>query len=125
MNEPKDGETLKFDSHNGMSRVAMQWGIPVFPLIFCVMGFALTALVGLLVFGGWGILMAAPFVIFALFLRIISERDDKAMRRMFFSFRRWRRNRKYSRHLLITPRNSKWSRHNVQRQAKKRVLGGE
>lgn len=31
-------ETLKYDTHNAMGRVAMYWGIPVFPLIFLLMG---------------------------------------------------------------------------------------
>lgn len=118
-------ENLEFDSHNGMSRVAMFWGVPVFPLLFCVMGFFISGVIGLTVFGWKGLFIPIPFVIFALFLRVISERDDKAMRRVMFIIRRWRYNRKYGRHLLITPRNPKWSKYNVHRQAKKRILAGE
>jgi type IV secretory pathway VirB3-like protein len=121
----QEDEDLKFDSHNGMSRVPMFWGIPVFPLIFCVLGTFITGVIGISVFGAKGLIFPLPFILLALFIRVISERDDKAMRRFIFSIRRWRRNRKYGRHLLITPRNPKWSVVNVQRQAKKRVLNGE
>lgn len=116
---------LEFDSLNGMNRVAMTWGIPVFILIFGVMGLLVSLLIGVLTLGWWGIAPAVPFAVFLLFIRVISERDDKAMRRYSFAVSRFLLNRKYGRHLLITPRNPNWSKHNVQRDAKKRILSGE
>ncbi|APV28425.1 hypothetical protein E2Y33_23350 [Salmonella enterica] len=118
-------ETLKYDTHNAMGRVAMYWGIPVFPLIFLLMGVAISFFVGIYLWGWWGIATPSPFIIALLALRIITERDDKAMRRFFFTRRRKRMNRKFGRHLLITPRNPKWRETNERRAIKKRILTGE
>lgn len=116
---------LEFETHNAMGRVAMFAGVPVFPLLFLIMGFAVTLFASIYLWGWWGLLPPVPFVLAVIGLRLICERDDKAMRRFWFQRLRSRLNHKYGRHLLITPRNPQWSIKHARRIIKKRILTGE
>ncbi|SHH68940.1 VirB3 family type IV secretion system protein [Pectobacterium carotovorum] len=118
-------EILEFDTHNAMSRVPMAWGVPVFALLFLAVGGLIATFAGVYLWGWWGFLAALPFILVIVGLRVICERDDKAFRRLRFYFRRQKMNRKYGRHLLITPRNIRWREKNARRVIQKRILTGK
>lgn len=121
----EDEEALTFETHNAMSRVAMFCGIPLFPLIFLVIGLAVSLFAGIYFWGWWGLCPPVPFLLAMIGLRMICERDDKAMRRFFFHRRRYWMNWKYGRHLLITPRHAKWREKYARRIIKKHLLAGK
>nr|WP_237747342.1 VirB3 family type IV secretion system protein [Salmonella enterica] len=93
-----------------MSRVPNFAGVPVFALLFLSIGGVIGTFLSVYFWGWWGLLVALPFVLIILGLRIICERDDKAFRRLRFILRRRKMNRKYGRHLLITPPKSSLER---------------
>lgn len=121
----KTPDTLVFDTHNAMSRVAMFCGVPLFPLIFLVIGFVASLFAGIYFLGWWGLVFPMPFLGAIIGMRMLCERDDKAIRRFFFHRRRGRLNKQYGRHLVITPRNSKWREKYVRRLVKKHIFTGK
>lgn len=121
----QENTVLEFKTHNAMSRVAMFAGVPVFALLFLVMGCCISTFVCVYIWKWWGFSVAVPFILIIAGLRIICERDDKAFRRMRFYLRRWKLNRKFGRHLLITPRNSRWRHKYARRVIQKRILTGK
>ncbi|MBW3154198.1 VirB3 family type IV secretion system protein, partial [Salmonella enterica subsp. enterica serovar Javiana] len=100
----QESEILKFETYKAMSRVPNFAGVPVFALLFLSIGGVIGTFLSVYFWGWWGLLVALPFVLIILGLRILCERDDKAFRRLRFILRRRKMNRKYGRHLLITPR---------------------
>jgi hypothetical protein len=116
-----DKEKLLFDSYNGMSRPAMQWGIPIMPMIGLIMGALLSFGAGTAMFSWlWGLIFAFPFAVGLLALRLITSVDDRYFRRIRFAFRRLRLNLKYGKQLLLTPYNPKWSQYYGRRFSQKR-----
>lgn len=115
---------LSFDSHNAMARVAMFCGIPLFPLIFLVIGAAVGLFSGVYFFGWWGLGFSFPFLGGICGMRMLCSRDDKAIRRYFFHRKRQRLNKAYGRHLVITPRTLQWREKYVRRLVKKNLLAG-
>lgn len=120
----QDTEDLEFESYNGMSRVPLYWGVPVFPLLLCFVGTLLSAGVGITLFGVWGGLLTLFFIIPGIALRIVCEKDDKYMRRLGFMVRRLRLNMKYGKSLFVSPQNPKWSSYYGRRYAKVRFSRG-
>lgn len=118
-------EKLSFDSYNGMSRVAMFWGVPIFPLLFCFVGILFFGVIGFTLFGMWGGVLISPFIILVIFIRIVCEKDDKYLRRILFMVKRLFLNRKYGKNLLLTPQNPRWSLYYGRRFAQKRILSGK
>lgn len=118
-----DKERLLFDSYNAMSRPAMQWGIPIMPMIALVMG-------GLVIFGAvtaifswvWGLVIAFPFMVALLALRLITSIDDRYLRRVRFALRRMQLNMKHGKQLLLTPFNPKWSQYYGRRFSQQRYV---
>lgn len=100
-------------------------GVPLFPLIFLVIGLVVGFFAGMYFFGWWGLGFSLPFLGAIIAMRMLCERDDKAIRRFFFHRRRCRMNKKYGRHLVITQRNSKWREKYVRRLVKKHILTGK
>ncbi|PLO03108.1 hypothetical protein CWM94_00140 [Klebsiella pneumoniae] len=121
----EEDQTLKFETHNGMARVAMFAGIPVFALLFLVVGGVISLFIGIYSFGWWGLTFALPAVLALIFLRLICQKDDKAFRRFWFWRRRKKLDRQYGRLLLLTPRHSAWRNKNARRSIQKRIIAGE
>ncbi|MEA9446199.1 VirB3 family type IV secretion system protein [Candidatus Fukatsuia symbiotica] len=121
----KEAEHLEFDSHNGMSRIPLFWGVPIFPLLLCFVGTLVFGVSGFSAFGGWGGLLALPFLLVGIALRIVCEKDDKYLRRLHFMLRRLRLNRRFGKSLFVTPQNPKWSQYYGRRYAKVRFSGGD
>jgi len=121
----EEDQILKFDTHNGMARVAMTAGIPVFALLFLLMGGVISLFVGVYMLGWGGLLFATPFILVLIVLRLICQKDDKAFRRCWFWWQRKTLDRRYGRLLLLTPRNSVWRIKNARRSIQKRIIAGE
>lgn len=120
----EETQRLEFDSHNGMSRVPLFWGVPIFPLLLCFVGTLFSAVGGFTEFGVWGGLLSLFFIIPGIALRIVCEKDDKYMRRLRFMVRRLRLNMKYGKSLFVSPQNPKWSAYYGRRYAKIRFSRG-
>ncbi|EHO4880165.1 VirB3 family type IV secretion system protein [Escherichia coli] len=118
-------EILEFDTNNAMNRVAMFAGIPVFAFLFLVVIGCILTFSSVWMWGWWGFIVTIPFILAIVGLRIICERDDKAFRRFRFQLRRWKMNRKYGRHLLLTSRNPRWRDKYARRVIQKRILTGK
>lgn len=118
-------EKLLYDSYNAMSRPAMQWGIPIMPMIGLVMGALLSFGLGTaLISWGWGVVFAFPFAVSLMALRFMSSIDDRYLRRVRFAFRRLRLNLVYGKQLLLTPFNPKWSQYYGRRYSQQRHASG-
>lgn len=120
-----EDQTLKFETHNGMARVAMFAGVPVFALLFLVVGGVISLFTGIYMLGWWGLTFAVPSVLALIFLRLICQKDDKAFRRFWFWRRRKALDRQYGRLLLLTPRNPVWRKKYARRSIQKRIITGE
>lgn len=120
-----DKKKLLFDSYNAMSRPAMQWGIPVMPMMGLLMGGLCGFGIGAaLISWGWGVIFAFPFVVGLLALRLITAVDDRYFRRVRFAVQRIRLNFTYGKQLLLTPFNPKWSHYYGRRFSQKRYAAG-
>lgn len=101
---------LNFESYNAMSRPAMQWGIPIMPMVALLMGGLLSGLAGTVLLSWvWGLLGMAPFAGALATLRFICAVDAQYPRRLWWSWRRIRLNWRYGKRLLLTPYNPNWS----------------
>jgi type IV secretory pathway VirB3-like protein len=118
-----DKKKLLFDSYNAMSRPAIYFGIPIMPMIVLLIGSmvgfgAATALFSWV----WGLVIACPFWIALLALRLITSVDDRYFRRVRFASRRLWFNLKYGKQLLLTPFNPKWSQYYGRRFSQQRYV---
>lgn len=120
-----EAKQLEFDIYNGMSRVPLFWGVPIFPLLLCFVSTLVFGMGGFSVFGVWGSLLALPFILVGIALRIVCEKDDKYLRRLHFMLRRLRLNFRFGQSLFVTPQNPKWSQYYGRRYAKVRFSRGE
>lgn len=118
-------EILEFETHNAMSRVAMQIGVPLFVLIFHILALVICLFVGIYLFGWWGLSIPTPVVLSFFAIRIICALDDRALRRFRFVLRRQLMNKRYGRHLLLTPRYADWSKKNARHAIRKHFLTRE
>lgn len=70
----------KYPSYNGLSRVAMSWGVPLMAVVIIATACLLIAAVAAFFLGVGGILFASVGIPFALYLKQICETDDQALR---------------------------------------------
>lgn len=120
--EKEKKNELVFESYNAMSRPAAWAGVPIMPLVGLMFG-AMIFGVGLWVITGsilWGLVAAFPFFIAIIALRIMTNIDDRYVRRVIFGIRRIRLSMTYGRELLFTPSNPMWSNFYGRRYAEKR-----
>ncbi|MBJ2293270.1 VirB3 family type IV secretion system protein [Pseudomonas sp. MF5691] len=117
-------ESLKkliFESYNAMSRPAMQWGIPIMPMVALLMGGLVCGVAGTVLLSWvWGLLFLAPFAGALAALRFICAVDAQYPRRLWWSWRRIRMNWRYGKRLLLTPFNPNWSQFYGKRFAQRR-----
>lgn len=116
---------LKFDTHSGMNRVPMKWGVPFVLLVVLVFLIVVSLAAGIYFFGWYGALCSAPFAIVLAAIKLLCALDDRALIRLRFVYRRHRLNKKYGRHLLFTPRNPEWSKNHARRIFKQNLLTRE
>lgn len=72
-------EYREFSSYNGLDRVAMFMGVPLLPAVALLTLSVAIMFLGLYFFGMVGFLFALLLLPAALFLRVISETDDRAL----------------------------------------------
>ena len=120
-----DNSTLSFDSHGGMNRVAMKWGVPYVLLIIMAFFILVSLAAGIYFFQWFGLIVPAPFVLLLFGIKILCALDDRALRRFRFVLRRRALNRRYGRHLLLTPRNPVWSKKHARRVFQENILSGK
>ncbi|UDJ88601.1 VirB3 family type IV secretion system protein [Erwinia amylovora] len=116
---------LSFDSHGGMNRVAMKWGVPYLLLIALAFFILVSLVAGIYFFGWFGLAAPVPFVLMLFAIKIMCALDDRALRRFRFVLRRRYLNKKYGRHLLLTPRNPEWSKKHARRVLQENILSGK
>jgi len=73
-------EKTKYPSYNGLSRVAMWWGIPLMAIVIIAIVSLMTAVVASIFLGPGGLLFGAVGLPFLLYLKQICETDDQAFR---------------------------------------------
>lgn len=117
--------TLSFDTHNGMNRVAMKWGVPYLLLIVLIFLILVSLAAGIYFLRWFGLIVPVPFVLLLFGVKILCALDDRALRRFRFAMRRRSLNKTYGRHLLFTPRNPEWSKKNARRVFQENILSGE
>lgn len=120
-----ENSTLRFDTHGGLNRVAMKWGVPYVLLIIMAFFILVSLAAGIYFFQWYGLIFPAPFVLLLFGIRILCALDDRALRRMRFVLRRRLLNRKYGRHLLLTPRNPEWRKNHARRVFQENILSRE
>jgi type IV secretion system protein VirB3 len=73
-------EKAKYPSYNGLSRVAMFWGVPLMAIVVIATACLLIGAIAAAFLGVGGILFAAIGFPFLLYLKQICETDDQALR---------------------------------------------
>lgn len=116
---------LSFDTHNGMNRVAMKWGVPYLLLMVLIFLILVSLAAGIYFLRWFGLIAPVPFVLLLFGVKILCALDDRALRRFRFAMRRRSLNKTYGRHLLFTPRNPEWSKKNARRVFQENILSGE
>lgn len=71
---------VEYPSYNGLSRVALYWGVPLMAIVFIVMVSLIIAVFASMFFGVGGILFGAIGLPFLLYFKQICETDDQALR---------------------------------------------
>lgn len=71
---------VEYPSYNGLSRVALYWGVPLMAIVFIVMISLVIAVLAAMFLGIGGILFGAVGLPFLLYLKQICETDDQALR---------------------------------------------
>lgn len=112
---------LMFESYNAMSRPAMQWGIPIMPMVGLLMGGLVSGVAGTALLSWvWGLLFVVPFLGSLAALRFLCAVDAQYPRRLWWSWRRIRLNWRYGKRLLLTSYNPNWSQFYGKRFAQRR-----
>ncbi|NRO99323.1 type IV secretion system protein VirB3 [Paraburkholderia sp. NMBU_R16] len=84
----EDERTL-YPSFGGLNRIAMIWGVPLFPALIVACSSLMASMFGGFVLGPGGLLIGTAGVPVFLFLRHICETDDQALRLFWLEFRCW------------------------------------
>jgi type IV secretion system protein VirB3 len=71
---------IEYSSYNGLSRVAMYWGVPLMAIVFIVLLSLVVAVIAAMFVGVGGILFGALGFPILLYLKQICETDDQALR---------------------------------------------
>ncbi|WP_080267949.1 VirB3 family type IV secretion system protein [Pseudomonas tremae] len=112
-------------SYNAMSRPAMFWNIPIMPMVGLLMGGLVFGVAATFLLSWvWGLVVASPFLIALIALRVVGLIDPQYLRRVRFALRRLRLNLKYGKPLLLTPINPQWSKFYGARFSQKRYASG-
>lgn len=70
----------EYPSYNGLSRVALFWGVPLMAIVCIVLAGLLIGVFGAMLMGIGGALFGAVGIPFLLYLKQICENDDQAFR---------------------------------------------
>lgn len=91
-----DDEQIEYPSFNGLSRVALFWGVPLMAIVIIVIASLVIAIVATLFLGPGGLFFGAVGIPILFYLKHICENDDQAARIVFLELRCWlsRRNAK-------------------------------
>ena len=70
----------EFPTYNGMNRPAMFFGVPMMPMVLCILGSVFAAMIGQLLFGKAALLLVGLNIPIYFGLKTISENDDQAIK---------------------------------------------